>query len=449
MGTSGLRTALMALAALTTSSHLALAQVQQGYSSEYGAPDVQVDRSVLEDLKGYQPPPMFAAPPTADDVTVIDDNPRDKKTPAAIPVAPKIAPAPAAPSLTAPKAEDVLNHPVENLHVLTEHNSSMTQPEADSVGTSDLPVPTGQAPSANKAMTSPQPEKIAHTTPTQKSKSPLPKHKPTNLDTSKEKPTPEVKPVLKADIKKENTKVTAPVKEAKPQKHAEQPAEQELDIITVPDNKTLADPPKVAPPVAYRPKAEKLMPAVPPVSVEKKELAPLPNNALPALPPTTQSEPQAKTKKPSIGERLMDAALMRNIESDEDTIKEKLKETTDKNTGSKIEAKAEKESAPTHKGLIFRAGESTLSPQNEKTLNETIVPKALKETSTRLQILSFASSTDGSESSARRVSLSRALSVRDYLLSQHIDSSRIDVRALANQGGETPADRVDIVFTGE
>ncbi len=64
----------------------------------------------------------------------------------------------------------------------------------------------------------------------------------------------------------------------------------------------------------------------------------------------------------------------------------------------------------------------------------------------RIQLVAYASGAPDQASQARRVSLSRAIAVRSYLIEQGVRSTRIDVRALGNRpdsGG--PADRVDIV----
>ena len=64
----------------------------------------------------------------------------------------------------------------------------------------------------------------------------------------------------------------------------------------------------------------------------------------------------------------------------------------------------------------------------------------------RLQIQAFASPSGHGISSARRTSLSRALSVRSYLLDQGIRAHRLDVRALGAKTNRDPQDRVDLVF---
>jgi outer membrane protein OmpA-like peptidoglycan-associated protein len=64
----------------------------------------------------------------------------------------------------------------------------------------------------------------------------------------------------------------------------------------------------------------------------------------------------------------------------------------------------------------------------------------------RLQVRAYATGEDGTNSSARRISLSRALAVRAYLMDNGIKPIRVDVRALGTETDKTPLDRVDLVF---
>lgn len=64
----------------------------------------------------------------------------------------------------------------------------------------------------------------------------------------------------------------------------------------------------------------------------------------------------------------------------------------------------------------------------------------------RLQILSYATAFDQGQSSDRRMSLNRALSVRDALLQQDIEARKIDVRALGDKTKTEPKDRIDLIF---
>jgi outer membrane protein OmpA-like peptidoglycan-associated protein len=59
--------------------------------------------------------------------------------------------------------------------------------------------------------------------------------------------------------------------------------------------------------------------------------------------------------------------------------------------------------------------------------------------------MAYASGDDDEARRARRISLSRALAVRAYLINKGVRSTRMDVRALGNKVEGDPADRVDIV----
>ncbi len=64
----------------------------------------------------------------------------------------------------------------------------------------------------------------------------------------------------------------------------------------------------------------------------------------------------------------------------------------------------------------------------------------------RVQVKAYASGSGGSASTARRISLSRALAVRAHLIGEGVRSTRIDVRALGNKSEDGPAERVDVVL---
>lgn len=67
----------------------------------------------------------------------------------------------------------------------------------------------------------------------------------------------------------------------------------------------------------------------------------------------------------------------------------------------------------------------------------------------RLQIRAYAANTVGDGGSgARRLSLTRALAVRQYLIDKGIRSTRIDVRALGVPTDGSAADRVEVAPPG-
>lgn len=76
-----------------------------------------------------------------------------------------------------------------------------------------------------------------------------------------------------------------------------------------------------------------------------------------------------------------------------------------------------------------------------------LAKRMLKDDGLGLQLLAYADGDEASASKARRLSLSRALEVRKYLMEKGLRSTRIEVRALGNklEGSGSP-DRVDAVL---
>ena len=89
--------------------------------------------------------------------------------------------------------------------------------------------------------------------------------------------------------------------------------------------------------------------------------------------------------------------------------------------------------------------EETGLPSSAATALTPVVEQMKSDTELRVQLLAYASSADGSASSVRRKSLSRALSVRKFLMDQGVQSTRIEVRALGDQNEGGAPDRVDAV----
>jgi outer membrane protein OmpA-like peptidoglycan-associated protein len=94
--------------------------------------------------------------------------------------------------------------------------------------------------------------------------------------------------------------------------------------------------------------------------------------------------------------------------------------------------------------IVF-AGESAELPADILPQLDAVAEKLLQDENLRLQLMAYAAGTEDTASKARRISLSRALAVRAYLIGKGIRSTRMDVRALGNKVEGEPADRVDIV----
>lgn len=96
--------------------------------------------------------------------------------------------------------------------------------------------------------------------------------------------------------------------------------------------------------------------------------------------------------------------------------------------------------------ILFDLGASNLANSMQAKLDQLVRELQTNQTS-RLQLLAYAGASDGGATKARRLSLSRALSVRAYLMDQGVKSTRMDVRALGSRSGSGPTDRVDAVIT--
>jgi len=93
--------------------------------------------------------------------------------------------------------------------------------------------------------------------------------------------------------------------------------------------------------------------------------------------------------------------------------------------------------------IVFGEADSKLPGGAETELNA--IAEKLKDTDNyRIQLLAYAGGESLSASKARRLSLSRALSVRSFFIENGVRSTRIDVRALGDKTDEQPVNRVDI-----
>ncbi|MBX6321908.1 MAG: OmpA family protein, partial [Rhodospirillaceae bacterium] len=94
--------------------------------------------------------------------------------------------------------------------------------------------------------------------------------------------------------------------------------------------------------------------------------------------------------------------------------------------------------------IVFPEG-ATEVPADAIPELDALAEKLMKDEEARIQLLAYASGGPDAASKARRISLSRALAVRSYLIGKGVRSTRMDVRALGNTVPGDPADRVDII----
>jgi len=94
--------------------------------------------------------------------------------------------------------------------------------------------------------------------------------------------------------------------------------------------------------------------------------------------------------------------------------------------------------------IDFLGASTRLTPDAKRSLAS--LAATMAESDGRLQLKAYAGGTVETLSSARRLSLSRALAVRSFLIEKRIRSTRIDVRALGRAEDSGPPERVDIVL---
>lgn len=168
-----------------------------------------------------------------------------------------------------------------------------------------------------------------------------------------------------------------------------------------------APPPAPAAPAASVPTPS---PAPPPPALAKPTLAPTPP------PPPPVATAPAKTAEPTPG-------------------------SAPAATASRSPAGALKE------GVALRipfSDEAVRLPADVHAQLKSLAARVNSDERLRLQLLAYAAGDDQSTSRARRVSLSRALAVRSFLIENGVRSTRIDVRALGDKTTEKPVNRVDV-----
>ena len=96
--------------------------------------------------------------------------------------------------------------------------------------------------------------------------------------------------------------------------------------------------------------------------------------------------------------------------------------------------------------IPFAAGETAVSKDGITAL-QGLLHTAYATGAPVFTVVAYAAGLKDDPSAARRISLARALSTRDALMTEGVPSRRINVRALGSQAGDGPPDRVDVGTT--
>jgi outer membrane protein OmpA-like peptidoglycan-associated protein len=191
-------------------------------------------------------------------------------------------------------------------------------------------------------------------------------------------------------------------------------------------------PPAVAPPPAA-PQQQMTAAAPPPVPAPKSQPKATKSTA-PTPPPAVEPPKPAEATPPPAAAAPPPAAQPAPPPNQQAAIPER----------APTPPRAATPAAPESMEIRFAAGDANLAEDGKARLDQLTDSLKANEAS-RLQLLAYAG--EESPSKARRLSLSRALAIRSYLIAKGIRSTRIDVRALGDQIPGGNPNRVDLKIT--
>ena len=247
------------------------------------------------------------------------------------------------------------------------------------------------------------------------------------------------------------------------------PGEETRQIPRPPAPKPSATP--SAPLLSAAPSTPPIPPAPPPVrpiapspaeALQTTELPPSPPTDAPAAPPPLPPVPSAATVTAPLKVEVPPPATIdpepirpETVEPESNTqepstpepIAPAAKPTVDVAALPASSSLADGASPPTEEGAlrIIFAGDGVDLPADARKNLDSIATQLEADEALRAQVKAYAAGSTTTDSAARRLSLSRALAVRGYLIEQGVRSTRIDVRALGNKSADGPKERVDVV----
>lgn len=257
------------------------------------------------------------------------------------------------------------------------------------------------------------------------------------------------KPVQIADNATSRPKVVVPAAPEITEPHLDTTRETPKNKMAVPPVKTVPLPDKNAAKPVPKPKDT---PSVGPVPLKKENAVP----TSPAPTPDTTTSPQkmldqqsrAMPKPPAPKPAVKKAdPLPEPRQTPKPQQKSQLQPLPRETASAPVSQVMDKPKAVPAAGgdysLPFSENSFELDNSTRKSL-DAIVGMLAKNEDLRVQLQAYAAGESQNASKARRLSLSRALQVRSYLIDSGVRSTRIDVRALGANVPSGPADRVDV-----
>ncbi|MBY0406195.1 MAG: OmpA family protein, partial [Rickettsiales bacterium] len=106
-------------------------------------------------------------------------------------------------------------------------------------------------------------------------------------------------------------------------------------------------------------------------------------------------------------------------------------------------AKISADKTPPTMRIVFKTTETTIPLTVNDELNK-LAKQLIQNDNSRVTLIAYASAAGDQASTARRISLSRALSVRAFLIDAGVNNLRINVQAEGDKNPGGDADRVDL-----
>jgi outer membrane protein OmpA-like peptidoglycan-associated protein len=198
-----------------------------------------------------------------------------------------------------------------------------------------------------------------------------------------------------------------------------------------------------APMAAEKPAEEPAPPPVATITPAPEPMAPAVPPAVAALPPEPAAEPPAP---PNMVQELQSVTPPDAVSpSPEPASSEPAASAPAPAPAPSQSAALPPADAPVGEVRVVFDTESAELTVTAKGLLERVAKDLLDNADARVQLLAYAKGDDDGTSRARRLSLSRALAVRAFLIEKGVRSTRMDVRALGSGFKDGPADRVDIL----
>ncbi len=177
---------------------------------------------------------------------------------------------------------------------------------------------------------------------------------------------------------------------------------------------------------------------------------PSPEAASTPAQPSAETPPSAgpvETAATNSDNRSLEAQSGDQSTTDQGKTKKNTNKTDKKQQKEQVAAVPKEQKNEQTTSVAFAADSTELSVKDKEVLTE-LAQRLNDNSEVRLQLLAYANDDGEGAQTARRLSLSRALVVRRFLVEQGVSASRVQVRALGNQAIDGVPDRVDILPLG-